>query len=123
MLQVAFAASVAPQAFAPVEMAKSVGLAPPIAMLLMFSVALPELASVADSADEVVPTVVLWKVSAGVSAARGAAALEKLAVTISGAVMVMVVEALLGLATLPAQLTNAKPVFGVAERSTTVPDA
>ena len=102
---------------------KSDELIPPMAMLLIFSVALPLLESVADSADEVVPTVVLWKVSVGVSAARGAAAFEKLAVTISGAVMVMVVEALLALATLPVQLTNAKPVFAVAVRSTTVPEA
>jgi hypothetical protein len=107
MLQLASAASVVPQAFVPVETAKSLGLVPLIAMPLIFSVALPELERVATSADEVVPTLVAGNVSAGVSAAIGAAALEKLAVTISGAVMVMVVEALLALATLPVQLTNA----------------
>ena len=108
---------------APVVVAKSDGLVPPMAMLLMFRVALPVLESVAKSADDVVPTSVLVKVSAGVSVATGAVATMKFAVTLSGAVMVMVVEALLALATLPVQLTNAKPVFAVAVRSTTVPEA
>jgi serine acetyltransferase len=43
-------------------------------MLLMFSVALPVFESVASSADEVVPTEVLGKVSVGVSVAIGAGA-------------------------------------------------
>ena len=94
-----------------------------MAMPLMFSVALPEFESVANSADEVVPTTVLVKVSVGVSEASGVAAFEKLAVTISGALMVMVVDALFELATLSVQLTNEKPVLGVAVRFTIVPDA
>ena len=123
MLQVEFAASVAPQALEPVVMPKSLGLVPPMVMLLMLSVALPVLDSVADSADEVVPTVVFWNVSVVVSEAMGVAALVKLAVTICGELMVMVVDALLALATLPVQLTNASPELGVAVRLTIVPDA
>jgi len=73
-MQLASAASVVAQAFVPVEIAKSVGLVPPIAMLLMLSVALPEFESVATIADEVVPTIVLGYVSEGVSEPTGAAA-------------------------------------------------
>jgi hypothetical protein len=123
MEQLASAASVVPQALAPVVVAKSDGLVPPMAMLLMFRVALPVLESVAKSADDVVPTSVLVKVSAGVSVATGAVATMKFAVTLSGAVMVMVVEALLALATLPVQVANLKPELAVAVRSTAVPDA
>ena len=53
---------------------KSDGLVPPMAMLLIFRVALPLLESVAKSADDVVPTVVLVNESDGVSAAIGAGA-------------------------------------------------
>jgi hypothetical protein len=123
MEQLASAASVVPQALAPVVVAKSDGLVPPMAMLLMFRVALPVLESVAKSADDVVPTSVLVKVSAGVSVATGAVATMKFAVTLSGAVMVMVVEALLAPATLPVQVANLKPELAVAVRSTAVPDA
>jgi hypothetical protein len=75
MEQLAFAASVAPHAFVPVVMAKSAALVPPNAILLMLSVALPVLESVAASADEVVFTVVLGKASEAVNVAAGAAAL------------------------------------------------
>ena len=47
MEQLAPAASVVPQAFAPVEIAKSVGLVPVMLMPVMFSVAVPVLDSVA----------------------------------------------------------------------------
>ena len=107
----------------PVVVAKSGGLVPPIAMLLIFRVALPLLESVAKSADEVVPTVVLGNESDGVSVAAGAVATMKFAVTLSGALMVTVVEALLALATLPVQLANLNPELAVAVRSTTVPEA
>jgi len=72
MEQLALAASVAPQVLAPVVVAKSDGLVPPMVMLLIFRVALPLLESVAKSADEVVPTVVLGNESDGVSVAAGA---------------------------------------------------
>jgi hypothetical protein len=55
----------------------------------------------------VVPTVVLENASEGVSVAAGAVATAKLAVTLSGALMVTVVEALVVPATLPVQLVNA----------------
>jgi hypothetical protein len=74
MLQLALAANVPPQALAPVVMAKSAGLAPASAMLVMFSVALPELESVAVIADAVLPTVVLGKARVCVSLAMGAGA-------------------------------------------------
>ena len=106
MEQLEPAESDAPQEFVPVAMAKSVGLTPPMVMPLMMRDALPVLESVAAKAAEVVPTVVFEKVS-GVSEAMGAAAAEKLAVTLCGALMVTVVEALLALATLPVQLVNA----------------
>jgi hypothetical protein len=47
----------------------------------------------------------------------------KFAVTVSGAFMVIDVEALLVLATLPVQLENLYPEFAVADRGTTVPAA
>jgi hypothetical protein len=73
--QLAPAASVAPQAFAPVERAKSLGLAPAIVIPAMFRVALPVLESVSDIGALVVPEVTLPKgTEAGVSAATGAAA-------------------------------------------------
>jgi hypothetical protein len=74
MEQLASAASVVPQALTPVEMAKSLGLVPPMAMPVIFRVALPLLESVAKSADDVVPTVVLVNESDGVSVAIGAGA-------------------------------------------------
>ncbi len=45
----------------------------------------------------------------------------KLAVTVSGAFIVIEVEALAELATLPVQLENLYPDFGVAETGTTAP--
>jgi hypothetical protein len=74
MLQLAFAASVVPQAFAPVVIAKSAGLVPPIVTPLMFSVALPEFERVAAIAEDVVFTVVLEKARDMVKEAMGAAA-------------------------------------------------
>jgi hypothetical protein len=47
----------------------------------------------------------------------------KFATTLSGPLMVTVVDALLGLATVPVQLLNAYPVLAVADMFTTVPDA
>ena len=73
MEQLAPAASVAPQAFEPVALAKSLGLVPAMVMPLMVSVALPVLLSVAARAAEVAPTVVLGKATVGVSEAIGAA--------------------------------------------------
>ena len=66
------AAKVAPQAFAPVVSAKSLGLAPVMLGTMLFSGAPPVLDSVAASADEVVPTAVLGKLSAGLSEAAAA---------------------------------------------------
>jgi len=74
MLQVAFAARVAPQALVPVAIAKSVGLVPPIAMLPMLSVALPVFERVEASAEDVVPTVVAGNGSDPVNEAAGAVA-------------------------------------------------
>jgi len=71
-LQVAFAARVAPQAPAPVAMAKSVGLVPPMEMLPMLSVAVPVLESVAASAEDVVLTVVFGNGTDAVNDAAGA---------------------------------------------------
>ena len=73
-MHVALAASVVPQAFVPVVTAKSAGFVPPIAMLLMVSVALPVLLRVAASAEDVVSTVVPGKGREPVSEATGAAA-------------------------------------------------
>ena len=57
----------------PVVIAKSAGLVPAIEMLLMFSVALPVLESVAVRAEDVLPTVVLGNRTEAVSFAMGAA--------------------------------------------------
>jgi len=73
-MQLALAASVDPQALAPVETAKSLGLVPAIVIPDMFSVALPVFESVAAKADEVVAAVVLGKASEGVSVAAGVGA-------------------------------------------------
>ena len=72
MLQLALAASAAPQAFVPVVIAKSAGLVPAIEMLLMFSVALPVLERVADCAEVVVPVVAVKLSDVGVRVAIGA---------------------------------------------------
>src|ERR1700689_1158609 len=74
MLQLALAASVAPQAFVPVAIAKSAGLVPPIVTPLMLSAALPEFERVAAIAEDVVFTVVLEKARDIVKEATGAAA-------------------------------------------------
>src|SRR5580698_1847340 len=87
MLQLADAASVDPQALAPVAMAKSPGLIPPMAMLLMLSVALPVLESVAVSGAEVVFTVVLGKASVDVSVTTGAAAAVPVPVRVADCVV------------------------------------
>ena len=71
MEQVADVASDVPQALEPVAMAKSPGLVPPMAMLLMVSVPLPVFDSVAAKAAEVVATLVLGKVRLGASVAAG----------------------------------------------------
>ena len=55
------AASVDPQAFVPVVSAKSLGLAPVMLGMMLLSVAVPGLESVAASAAEVVPLAVLGK--------------------------------------------------------------
>jgi hypothetical protein len=109
MRQFAPAARVDPQALLPVETAKSVGLVPVMVMPVMFSVALPEFVSVALCAALVVPTVAV-KLSgeSDDNEATGAAAatVPKLAVTLWGAFMVRVVDALFADATLPVQFVN-----------------
>ena len=92
---------------------------------MILSVALPELVSVALCAALMVPETPLNVSVVGVKTATGAAAatMPKLAVTLSGALMVTVVEALFAEATLPVQFTNEKPVLAVAMRLTTVPGA
>ena len=72
MEQLEPAASVAPQAFAPVVRAKSLGLAPVIVGTMLLSVAVPVFESVAASADEVVPASVLGKATGELSEAPGA---------------------------------------------------
>jgi len=73
MEQLALAASVDPQAFAPVAIAKSVGLAPTIVIPVMLRAAFPVLDNVADIAALVLPAVKLPNGTvAGVSAAIGA---------------------------------------------------
>ncbi len=47
----------------------------------------------------------------------------KFAVTVSGALMVTVVDALLAVATGPVQLVNLKPAFATAATGTTAPEA
>ena len=81
MLQLALAASVAPQASVPVAIAKSVGLEPPIVILLMFMVALPVLERIATIEEDVPFTVVFGKDSAAVRDAIGADAASTLNVT------------------------------------------
>ena len=71
-MQLEPAASVAPQAFAPVESAKSLGLVPVMVGTMLFSVAVPVFESVAANADEVVPLSVLGKVTGELSDATGA---------------------------------------------------
>jgi len=66
------AASVEPQALTPVEIAKSLGLAPVIVGTMLFSVPVPVLESVAARAEEVVPVGVFGKASDAVSEAAGA---------------------------------------------------
>jgi hypothetical protein len=86
------------------------------------SAALPVFVSVAVCAALVVPVIVVKVSVAGVRVTAGKRAV-KFAVTPCGAFMVMVVEALVVLATLPVQVPKAKPAFGVAVRFTTVPGA
>ena len=71
-MQLEPAASVDPQAFAPVESAKSLGFAPVMVGTMLFSVAVPVFDNVAASADEVVPLSVLGKVTGELSDATGA---------------------------------------------------
>ena len=71
-MQLEPAASVDPQAFAPVESAKSLGFAPVMVGTMLFSVAVPVFESVAATADEVVPLSVLGKVTGELSDATGA---------------------------------------------------
>jgi len=84
MEQLALAASVAPQALAPVAMAKSEGLAPAIEIPVMVSGALPVLESINDIAALVVPEVTFPKgTEAGVSAATGAGAAVPVPVSVA----------------------------------------
>jgi hypothetical protein len=105
MEQLPLAASVVPQALAPVVMAKSVGLVPVIVMLSIVSAAVPVLLTVMARGAEVTPTVVFGKASEeGVSVTVAVETIAKLAVTLCGAFIVTVVEALLELDTVPVQL-------------------
>src|ERR1035441_8407688 len=104
MEQLAPAASEVPQAFAPVEMAKSVGFVPVMLMPVMVSDAVPVLESVATCAALVAPVTAVKVSVGGVSVAVAEVTAVKLAVTLCGALMVTVVDALLALATLPVQL-------------------
>jgi hypothetical protein len=61
------AARVAPQALAPVEIAKSLGLVPVMVGTMLLSAAVPVLDNVAAIADEVAPVFVLVKASAAVN--------------------------------------------------------
>jgi hypothetical protein len=72
MKQLEPAANVAPQAFAPVVNAKSLGLAPVRLATMLFNGAVPVFDSVAANAAEVVPVTVFGKASDGVSEATGA---------------------------------------------------
>jgi len=72
MEQVAFAASVAPQAFAPEKIAKSLGLVPVMVGTMLLRTAVPVLDSVAASAAEVVPAGVFENGSDAVNEAAGA---------------------------------------------------
>ena len=71
-MQLEPAASVAPQALVPVESAKSLEFVPVMVGTMLFSVAVPVFESVAASADEVVPTVVLGKLIDELKEAAGA---------------------------------------------------
>lgn len=102
--------------------AKAVGLAPTIAMLPIVSAALPVFLSEMLWAALVVPVLVVKVSVEGESETAGVGIAEKLAMTLCAAFIVMVVEALVVLATLPVQLLNWKPALGVAERFTTVPE-
>jgi hypothetical protein len=66
------AASVAPQAFAPVEIAKSLGFAPVMLGTMLFRTAVPVLDNVAASAAEVVPVGVFGSCSDAVNEATAA---------------------------------------------------
>ena len=66
------AASVAPQALAPVEIAKSLGFAPVMVGTMLFNAPLPVLDSVAAIAADVVPLGVFGKASDAVSEAADA---------------------------------------------------
>ena len=93
-------------------------------MPVMVRTALPEFVSVALCAALVVPApAVKVSVDREENEATGAATTvaAKFAVTLCGALMVTVVEALFAEATLPVQLLNEKPALGVAVRLTTVP--
>jgi len=72
MEQLEPAASVAPHALAPVEIAKSLGLVPVMVGTMLFRAPLPVLDNVAASADEVVPSGVFGKESDAVREAAGA---------------------------------------------------
>jgi hypothetical protein len=72
MEQVDPAASVAPQAFAPVETAKSPGLVPVMVGTMLLRAAVPVLDNVAASAGEVVPVGVLGNGSDAVNEATAA---------------------------------------------------
>jgi hypothetical protein len=106
MEQLALAASVDPQALLPVPIAKSVGAVPPSAMLLMFSVAVPVLESVAASAEEVVCTVVLGNVSVGVSVATGVAAAVPVPVSVDDWVVGVALSVTVSVAEKPAAVAG-----------------
>jgi len=86
----------------------------------MVSAPVPVLVSVATCAVLVVPVIVLKVSVGGVRVTAGVRAV-KFAVALCGALIVIMVEALFALATLPVQLLKAKPAFGMAVRLTTVP--
>src|SRR5580658_7443968 len=72
MEQLEPAASVEPQALAPVVSAKSPGFVPVMLATMLFNGAVPVFDRVLASAEDVVPTAVLGKLSAGLSEAAGA---------------------------------------------------
>jgi hypothetical protein len=72
MEQLAPAASDAPQALAPVEIAKSLGFAPVMLGTILFKAPLPVLDNVAANAAEVVPTGVLGNASGELKVAAAA---------------------------------------------------
>jgi hypothetical protein len=77
------AGRVAPQALAPVESAKSLGLAPVMLGTMLFSVLLPVFDNVAAIAAEVVPLNVLGKVTGVLSEADVAAAAMEIEVLVA----------------------------------------